>query len=81
MRDNVAAVCEKYGMTMSIDNKLFFDKLSLNNFIHDMLTQTICKDLYELGIDVSVEYIKLDAFSNVIDLNKAKLVMKENIDE
>lgn len=81
MRDNVAAVCEKYGMTMSIDNKLFFDKLSLNNFIHDMLTQTICKDLYELGIDVSVEYVKLDAFSNVIDLNKAKLVVKENIDE
>jgi hypothetical protein len=81
MRDNISAVCEKYGMTMSIDNKLFFDKLALNNFIHDMLTQTICKDLYELGIDVSVEYVKLDAFSNVIDLNKAKLVTKENIDE
>ena len=39
------------------------------------------KKLYELGIDVSVEYVKLDAFSNIIDLNKAKLVTKENIDE
>lgn len=81
MRDNISAICEKYGMTMSIDNKLFFDKLALSNFIHDMLTQTICKDLYELGIDVSVENLNMVAFANVIDLNKAKLITKENIDE